>query len=66
MSKSIIGDVINIAFEVGKFVADAITSGDEKAWRPIADILPSPLKSRVVRVAEDAKTRMELEKVLGS
>lgn len=66
MSKTaLISDILGVAFEVGKYVADAIASGDEQAWRPIADILPAPLKTRVVRTAEDAKTRLELDKILG-
>jgi hypothetical protein len=62
---SIVADILSIAFDVGKFVAGAIASGNEQAWRPIADILPIPLKSRIEMVAQAAKTQTELEEVLG-
>jgi len=62
---SIVADILEVAFDVGKFVAQAISSGDEKQWRPIAEILPSPLKSRVEMVAQRAQTQKELEEVLG-
>ena len=62
---SLIGDILSIAFDVGKFVAEAISNGDEQVWRPIADILPVPLKSRLERVAQDAKMKADLEDILG-
>ena len=61
---SLVGDIISIAFDVGKFLAEAISSGDEKTWRAIADILPAPLKSRVERVGQDSLTQQALENVL--
>ena len=57
-------EVFEVAFEVGKFIAGAILAGDDHIWRPIADIMPAPLKSRIERVAQDAKTEAELRKVL--
>jgi hypothetical protein len=61
---SLVGDIISIAFDVGKFLAEAISSGDVKTWRAIADILPDPLKSRIERVGQDTLTQQAVEDVL--
>lgn len=62
---SMVGDIISVAFDIGKFLAEAISSGDEKTWRAVADILPAPLKSRVERIGQDVLTQQALENVLG-
>ena len=62
---SLVGDIISVAFDVGKFLAEAISSGDEKTWRAISDILPAPLKSRVERIGQNVLTQQGLEDVLG-
>ncbi len=60
---SLVGDILSAAADIGKFVAEAIFNGEEQVWRPIAELLPSPLKSRLERVAQDAKTKKTLENV---
>jgi len=39
---SVIATIIDVAFDVGKYIAQAIQEGDEAKWRPIADVLPEP------------------------
>jgi hypothetical protein len=56
--------ILEFAFDVAKHIFNAITSGDEDQWKPIADILPDPLKTRMMILAEDEKTRQEIEKIL--
>jgi hypothetical protein len=60
---SVIATIIDVAFDVGKYIARAIQEGDEAKWRPIADVLPEPLKSRLERIAQDTKTKNALEDI---
>lgn len=56
--------VLEASFEIAKFLTSAILEGDDHVWRPIASILPTPLKSRLERLAQDAKTEAELRKII--
>lgn len=58
-------ELLKLALEVGahfaREFADAMQNGDEVKWRRIADILPEELQSRAKLLAEESKTRRELE-----
>jgi hypothetical protein len=63
------GPLAEVGLEAGIAIArrliEAIAHGNEAEWRPIAELLPKDLETKVLLAAEREKTRQELAKELG-